>query len=46
MRLQFVTIGQNVNWPRERLSLARKKKTPKRIYDSRFSSSKNTKIIT
>ena len=26
MRLQFVTIGQNVNWPRGRLSLARKKK--------------------
>ena len=25
MRLQFVTIGQNVNWPRGRLSLARKK---------------------
>ena len=26
MRLQFVTIGQNLNWPRGRLSLARKKK--------------------
>ena len=25
MRLQFVTIGQNLNWPRGRLSLARKK---------------------
>ena len=40
MRLQFVTIGQNLNWPRGRLSLARKKNT-KRIYDSRFSSSNN-----
>ena len=27
MRLKFVTIGQNVKWPRGRLSLARKKKT-------------------
>ena len=26
MRLQFITIGQNLNWPRGRLSLARKKK--------------------
>ena len=26
MHLQFVTIGQNLNWPRGRLSLARKKK--------------------
>ena len=26
MRLQFVTIGQNLNWPRGRLSLPRKKK--------------------
>ena len=26
MRLQFVGIGQNLNWPRGRLSLARKKK--------------------
>ena len=25
MRLQFVTIGQNLKWPRGRLSLARKK---------------------
>ena len=41
MRLQFVTIGQNLNWPRGRLSLARKK-TWKGIYD-RFSSSKNSK---
>ena len=28
MRLQFVTIGQNLNWPRGRLSLARKKNLP------------------
>ena len=27
MRLQFVMIGQNLNWPCGRLSLARKKKT-------------------
>ena len=33
MRLQFVTIGQNLNWPRGRLSLARKKKT-QREFDS------------
>ena len=26
MRLKFVTIGQNLRWPRGRLSLARKKK--------------------
>ena len=26
MRLKFVTIGQNLKWPRGRLSLARKKK--------------------
>ena len=39
MRLQFVTIGQNLRWPRGRLSLARKKNT-KGIDDSRFSSSK------
>ena len=26
MRLQFITIGQNLNWLRGRLSLARKKK--------------------
>ena len=26
MRLQFVGIGQNLNWPRGKLSLARKKK--------------------
>ena len=25
MRLQFLTIGQNLNWPRGRLSLAQKK---------------------
>ena len=40
MRLQFVTIGQNLNWARRRLSLAGKK-TAKGIYDSHFSSSKN-----
>ena len=40
MRLKFVTIGENLKWPRGRLSLARKKNT-KGIYDSRFSSSKN-----
>ena len=26
MRQKFVTIGQNLKWPRGRLSLARKKK--------------------
>ena len=39
MRLQFVRIGQNLNWPRGRLSLARKKNIEGNIYDSRFSSS-------
>ena len=38
MHLQFVTIGQNLNWLHGRLSLAQKKNT-KRIYDNRFSSS-------
>ena len=36
MRLQFVTIGQNLNWPPQVL---REKKNTKGIYDSRFSSS-------
>ena len=36
MRLKFVTIGQNLKWPRGRLSVARKKN--KGIYDSCFSS--------
>ena len=31
MRLQFVTIGQNLNWARRRLSLERKKK-PRREF--------------
>ena len=44
MRLKFVTIGQNLKWPRGRLSLARKKKTSKKIYDSRFSSSKKDDV--
>ena len=38
MRLGSVTIGQNLKWPRGRLSLVRKK-TSKGNYDSRFSSS-------
>ena len=44
MRPKFVTIGQNLKWPRERLSLARKKST-NGIYDSRFSSSKMQNAI-
>ena len=38
MRLQFVTIGQNLKWPRGGQVL-RQKKTLKGIYDSPFSSS-------
>ena len=37
MPRRLVTIGQNLELPRERISLARKKK-PDRNHDSRFSS--------
>ena len=44
MHLQFVTIGENLKWPRGRLSLARKKTSQGNYDPGLISSSKNFQI--
>ena len=41
--VRLVTIGQNLEWPRGRISLARK--NPDRTYNYRFSSIDNVNVI-